>query len=321
MRNHTATHLLHAALHTVLGEHARQAGSLVAPDRLRFDFTHSEALTSQELDRIERIVNDYILGSYPLTIQHKPLQQSKAEGAMALFGEKYADVVRTITIGEPEPFSYELCGGTHVQETGEIGLFLILSEGSAAAGIRRIEAITGREAYNTVNRRLHTLKQAAGLLNTTSDQIPARIISLQDELSDLKKQLSSLRQVMVNQEFKQLLDEPLHVGDIRVLSVNLPDADANTLRQLADQFRGRFPTQGVAVLASVQDNHPTLIAAVTEDLVKRGLSAGDLVKFVAQPLGGSGGGKPTLAQAGGKDAHGLEKALASVPRWIEEHLS
>ncbi len=321
MRNHTATHLLHAALHTVLGEHARQAGSLVAPDRLRFDFTHPEAITSHELDRIERIVNDYILGSYPLNIQQKPLQQAKAEGAMALFGEKYADVVRTITIGEPDPFSYELCGGTHVQETGDIGLFIITSEGSAAAGIRRIEAITGREAYATVNRQMHTLKKAAGVLNTTSDQVPERIAALQDELADLKKQFSGLRQTLVSEEFKRLLDEPLHVGDVRVLSVNLPDADANTLRQMADQFRQRYPTLGVAVLASVQDNRPTLIAAVTEDLVKRGLAAGELVKFIAQPLGGSGGGKPTLAQAGGKESQGLEKALASVPRWIEENLT
>ena len=321
MRNHTATHLLHAALHTVLGDHARQAGSLVAPDRLRFDFTHPEAITSHELDRIERIVNDYILGSYPLNIQQKPLQQAKAEGAMALFGEKYADVVRTITIGEPDPFSYELCGGTHVQETGDIGLFIITSEGSAAAGIRRIEAITGREAYATVNRQMHTLKKAAGMLNTTPDQVPERIAALQDELADLKKQFSGLRQMLVSEEFKRLLDEPLHVGDVRVLSVNLPDADANTLRQMADQFRQRYPTLGVAVLASVQDNRPTLIAAVTEDLVKRGLAAGELVKFIAQPLGGSGGGKPTLAQAGGKESQGLEKALASVPRWIEENLN
>jgi alanyl-tRNA synthetase len=320
MRNHTATHLLHAALHHVLGPHARQAGSLVAPDRLRFDFTHPQALTGEELDRIQKYVNEHILENNPLNIKLKPLQQAKAEGAMALFGEKYGDTVRTITIGEPEPYSYELCGGTHVHETGDIGLFIITSESSAAAGIRRIEAITGREAYAYTNRRLHTLEQSANLLNTTPELVTERIMALEEEVGELKKQLASMRQSVVATEFNRLLDDPLQVGEVRVLSVQLPDADTNTLRQMADQFRQRFPRLGVAVLASVQNDHPMLIATVTDDLVSRGLNAGELVKFVAEPLGGSGGGKPTLAQAGGKDPAGLQKALASVPRWIQENL-
>ncbi|MFN2196058.1 MAG: alanine--tRNA ligase [Anaerolineales bacterium] len=321
MRNHTATHLLHAALHAVLGSHARQAGSLVAPDRLRFDFTHQDALTPQELDQIERYVNEHILNNYPLDITYKPLQQAKSEGAMALFGEKYADVVRTIRIGEPEPFSYELCGGTHVSETGDIGLFIITSEGSTAAGIRRIEAITGRAAYEHVHKRLQILNHSAQLLNTTPDEVVDRINSLQEEASDLKKQISSMRQSLVSMEFTQLLDEPVLVEDVRTLAVRLPDADSDTLRQMADRFRQRYPSQAVAVLASVQNERPILVAAVTEDLVQRGINAGQLIKYVAAPLGGGGGGKPTLAQAGGKDAAGLEKALASVPRWIEENLS
>jgi alanyl-tRNA synthetase len=320
MRNHTATHLLHAALHAVLGTHARQAGSLVAPERLRFDFTHPEALTSAQLEKIEEIVNNNILNSFGLTITLKPLQQARAEGAMALFGEKYADIVRTISIGSPEPFSYELCGGTHVQETGDIGMFLITSEGSAAAGIRRIEAITGREAYAFINRRLKILRQAANLLNTNPEQFLVRLDNQQEEILELKKQVNGLRQALVAAEFDRILETPQVIGDTRLLAVELPGADANTLRQMADRFRQRYPTLGVAVLATVENDRPTLIAAVTDDLVSRGLKAGDLVKFVAEPLGGSGGGKPTLAQAGGKSAVGLEKSLASVSRWIELNL-
>jgi alanyl-tRNA synthetase len=320
MRNHTATHLLHAALHHVLGEHARQAGSLVAPDRLRFDFTHSEALSPAQMEQIEQYVNNQILNNYRLTIQHKSLKEARAEGAIALFGEKYGEVVRTITIGQPEPFSYELCGGTHVQETGDIGFFIITSESSAAAGIRRIEAITGRQAYAYINQRMHQLDRAASVLSTTPDQLVERIEALQEEINELRKQYASLRQSRVSAEFNRLLDEPLQVQDVRVLAVNLPDADADTLRQMADRFRQRYPRSGVAVLASVQHERPVLVAAVTDDLVSRGLTAGELVKHVAAPLGGGGGGKPTLAQAGGKDAAGLEKALATVPRWIEENL-
>lgn len=320
MRNHTATHLLHAALHQVLGMHARQAGSLVAPDRLRFDFTHSEALTNEQIDQIEKIVNQKILDNYSLNIKHKPLQQAKAEGAIALFGEKYADIVRTITIGEPEPFSYELCGGTHVNETGDIGLFVITNEGSVAAGIRRIEAITGREAYAYVNHRLHLLRQSANLLNTSSDQVVDRLLSLQSELTDLKKQLANMRQTVVSTEFKQMLENPITVKEIRVLYAILPGADSDTLRQMTDQFRHKYPDRGVAALASIQNDRPILIAAVTEDLVAKGLKAGELAKFLAAPLGGSGGGKPTLAQAGGKNSAELDKALASVPQWIEQNL-
>jgi alanyl-tRNA synthetase len=320
MRNHTATHLLHASLHHVLGRHARQAGSLVAPDRLRFDFTHAEALTRAELDQIERFVNANILNNYSLVIRHKSLQDARAEGAMALFGEKYADVVRTITIGEPEPFSYELCGGTHVQETGDIGLFIITMEGSAAAGIRRIEAITGREAYVYVHRRLEVLQEAGGLLNVPPEQLVSRVATLLDELSALRKQLGGLRQNLAASDFARRLEQPDVVGGIRYLTAVIPGADTDTLRQLADRFRQKYPEQGVLVLAAVSEGKPSLIAAVTEDLVRRGFNAGELVKHVAAPLGGGGGGKPTLAQAGGKDASALDEALASVQAWIASKL-
>jgi alanyl-tRNA synthetase len=319
MRNHTATHLLHAELRSVLGEHARQAGSLVAPDRLRFDFTHPEALTAGQIEKIEAGVNRHILESHPLNITHKPLQQAISEGAMALFGEKYAENVRTITIGEPDAFSYELCGGTHVEDTGDIGIFVITSEGSAAAGIRRIEAVTGRKAYELIQRRFHILKEAAHMLGTASEDVPHKLAALQEEVNAERKQISALRRELALTEFNQRLEEVPLVRDVPVLAMALPQADADTLRQMTDRFRQQYPSS-VAVLGSVIDGRPLVIAAVTEDLVKRGLHAGELVKFTAQPLGGSGGGRPTLAQAGGRDAARLTEALASVPGWVEQHL-
>ena len=320
MRNHTATHLLHAELRAVLGEHARQAGSLVAPDRLRFDFTHPQALTSEQLERIEAGVNVRVLDNYQLNIRVKPLQLAMEEGATALFGEKYAENVRTITIGDDEPFSYELCGGTHVEETGDIGLFLITSEGSTAAGIRRIEAVTGRGAYEMVQRRSKTLKSTAALLETTPEDVPAKIAGMLDELTQQSKLLSRLRQQLGNLRMLRHMDRVPVVNDVPVLTAVLEDTDAETLRSMSDVFRQRNPS-GVAVLGSVgSSGRPIVIAAVTEDLVKRGLHAGELVKFVAGQMGGGGGGRPTLAQAGGKDAGKLKEALASVPGWVENNL-
>ncbi|MGE5223477.1 MAG: alanine--tRNA ligase, partial [Omnitrophica WOR_2 bacterium] len=319
MRNHTATHLLHAELHAVLGAHARQAGSLVAPDRLRFDFTHPEALTQEQLERIEAGVNRSILGDYPLKIVVKPLQQAISEGAMALFGEKYGETVRTITIGGEEPFSYELCGGTHVSETGDIGLFLITSEASAAAGIRRIEAVTGRAAYELVQRRFRFMKDSAATLSTTPDELPDKTRILVDDLNNQRRQVAALRRDLALTEFVRRLEEAPTVDGTPVLAVELPGADADTLRQMADRFRQRYAS-GVIVLASAYDDRPVVVAAITEDLVRRGLHAGDLVKYVAQPLGGGGGGKPTLAQAGGKDASKIDEALARVPAWVKEKL-
>jgi len=320
MRNHTATHLLHAELHEVLGEHARQAGSLVAPDRLRFDFTHSEAITPEQLERIEAGVNRAILENHHLNITLKPLSQAISEGAMALFGEKYGEVVRTITIGESEPFSYELCGGTHVGETGDIGLFLITSEGSAAAGVRRIEAVTGRGAYDLVQRRFRTLKDTAAILTTSVEDVPEKTQALLADLDRTRKQVAALRQELVAAQFAQKLDSVEQAAGIPVLTAVLPNADAETLRQMTDRFRQRYPS-GVVVLGSVIDGRPMLIAAVTDDLVKRGVLAGDVVKAAAQLIGGSGGGRPNLAQAGGKDASQLPQALNAAFKYVEGKLS
>ncbi|RME07103.1 MAG: alanine--tRNA ligase, partial [Anaerolineae bacterium] len=323
MRNHTATHLLHYALDKVLGSHARQAGSLVAPDRLRFDFTHPEALTQQELDAIEAEVNRRILEDHPLHIAFKPLQQAIDEGARALFGEKYGETVRNITIGDEEgqPFSNELCGGTHCSSTGEIGVFLITHEGSAAAGIRRIEAVTGREAYALIQRRFRALAQTAALLSTTPEQTPEKVEALLDELTQTRRQAERLRQRLAIADFEKTIEAVEQVNGVRVLSAQIENADADTLRSLTDRFRQRYPENGVVVLATVQDGRPLLIAGVTEDLVQRGLKAGDLVKHVAAPLGGGGGGRPTLAQAGGRDASGLAQALNSVRDWVQLKLN
>ncbi len=319
MRNHTATHLLHAELRAVLGEGARQAGSLVAPDRLRFDFTHTEALTPDQLRRIEEGVNRAILMGYPVRATIKSREEAIAEGAMALFGEKYGETVRTIAIGGPEPYSLELCGGTHLSNTNDIGVFLIVSESSVSQNTRRIEAVTGRAAYELIRRRFDALDRAASQLSSAPEEVPDRVAALQADLSAAHKQVASLRHDLARAAFERHLDQPPTVNGLPVLAVEIPNADADTLRLLADRFRQRHKS-GVAVLATVQGDRPILVAAVTEDLVKRGLHAGHLAKFVAQILGGGGGGKPTLAQAGGRDAAKLDQALESVAGWVKDRL-
>jgi len=317
MRNHTATHLLHHALRAVLGEHARQAGSLVAPDRLRFDFTHPEALTPGQLKQVETLVNRHILEDYHLHIKFKPLQQAISEGAIALFGEKYGETVRNITIGDPEPFSNELCGGTHVESTGEIGLFLITSETSAAAGIRRIEAVTGRAAYELVQRRFAILDQTTSLVEAADNLVSEKVKMIQTELAAARREISQLRQAQVAAEFSRLMDQTISIDSVHILTAELPETDADTLRQMVDRFRQRYPTSAVVALASVQAGRPILVAAISEDLVQQGWHAGDLVKHISQPLNGSGGGKPNLAQAGGKNAARLGEALAGVIEWVK----
>ena len=318
MRNHTATHLLHAELRKVLGSHARQAGSLVAPDRLRFDFTHASALNSDQLEAIEKGVNLAVLADYQLNIEQKPLQQAIDEGATALFGEKYGETVRNITIGEPEIFSNELCGGTHVEKTGDVGLFLITSEGSVAAGIRRIEAVTGRYSYELANRKFDALKRSASILGTTPLEVPDKVEYIVAEEEAVKKKLGDYQRQAAALTFIQHLERIPTVNDIPVLTAVLADCDIDTLRFLSDKFRERNPS-GVAVIASVNSaGKPMIVSTVTDDLVEKGLHAGELVKFVAAPLGGSGGGRPTFAQAGGKDAEKLEDALATVPDWVRK---
>ncbi|MEE9217016.1 MAG: alanine--tRNA ligase [Anaerolineales bacterium] len=318
MRNHTATHLLHAALREVLGSHARQAGSLVAPDRLRFDFTHPDAVAADEIERIEQKVNDDILSNHALLIRHQGREEAVQAGAMALFGETYGETVRTICIGEPACFSYELCGGTHVENTSVIGPFVITSEGSVASGIRRIEAVTGRGALELIQARLAVLDSIAGELGVGVAEAHERLVKVLEDHDQLEHRQAKLRQAMAFEQLKGLTPE--QVDGIPVLANLLEDLNADSLRLLIDRFRSDNPS-GVAVLASTQNNQPIIVAAVTEDLVERGLHAGELVKSVAKVVGGGGGGKPTLAQAGGKDASKLPEALAQVPAWVQAHLS
>lgn len=319
MRNHTATHLLHHALRQVLGEHARQAGSLVAPDHLRFDFTHPESMTTDQLEQVEAIVNQNILGDYHLTIALKPLQQAIDEGATALFGEKYGEIVRNITIGEPQIFSNELCGGTHVEETGDIGIFLITNESSVAAGIRRIEAVTGRAAYQLIQQRFRIVNQTANLLSSAPDQLPEKAQSLLTNINNLQKENASLRQNLVRAEFEKCINKTIQHNDVNILTHKFANADMDTLRQMVDIFREKYPVMGVVVLASIMNEQPLTVAGVTNDLTAKGINAIELVRFIGKQISGGGGGKPTLAQAGGKDASNLDKALSSVESWVKNH--
>lgn len=334
MRNHTATHLLHAALHQVLGEHARQAGSLVAPTHLRFDFTHPEALTAEELERVEKIVNDAVAADYSVLPRIKSRDEAIAEGAMALFGEKYGEVVRTISItmdsdrlpsgsGSELPhsrYSYELCGGTHLERTSDVGAFLIVSEGSAAAGIRRIEAVTGRGAYQLIAKRFKMLKQAAAVLKSSLEEVPAKAESVMNELSAIKKQLAAARAELALSTFNLQLSNVQPISGVNLLVTQMPGVDKDSLTQLADQFRAKFPENGVCVIASPGESAVTVMAAVTQDLIKRGVKAGDLAGHISRQLGAGGGGAPHLAFGGGKDTAKLDSALASVPAWLEERI-
>jgi len=326
MRNHTATHLLHKALHEVLGDHARQAGSLVSPKYLRFDFTQPDAMTPEQIERVEKMVNEAIVADMPVVKVTKSLDEAKKEGAMALFGEKYGEIVRTISILESDSllsnkmqeqapalqskYSFELCGGTHIDRTSDIGAFIIVSEGSAAAGIRRIEAVTGHGAHELINKRFKTLKQTAGVLKSSVEEVPAKVESLQDEISDLKKELANLRAQQALSTFDLRLSTVQTVKDVNVLAIEIPNADVDTLRMLADKFREKYPKTGAAVLVTGS----TVIAVVTEDLVKRGLKAGDLITGI----GGKGGGRPNLAQ--GSLAGDVKEALTKVAKAVEEKL-
>jgi alanyl-tRNA synthetase len=333
MRNHTGTHLLHAALHQVLGEHARQAGSLVAPDRLRFDFNHPEAMTPEQIERVERIVNDAIAADMEVLPKLKSRDDAIAEGAMALFGEKYGETVRTITITSPSilatveetetavhplavmeklpKYSYELCGGTHLERTSDVGAFIIVSEGSAAAGVRRIEAVTGRGAYDLIAHRFKLLKQTATALKSSIEDVPFKVETLQDEVSDLRKELSGLRAQLALSTFNAQLANVQSVKDVNLLALEVPGANVDTLRSLADKFRERFPRNGAAVLVTGS----TVIAVVTEDVTQRGVKAGDLILGI----GGKGGGRPNLAQ--GSLAGDTTEALKRVAGALESKLN
>jgi alanyl-tRNA synthetase len=312
--NHSATHLLHAALRRVLGTHVTQKGSLVAPDRLRFDFSHYSAVTPEELQEIERLVNAEIRANAAAETRLMNFDDAVAAGAMALFGEKYDDEVRVLRIGS---FSTELCGGTHVSRAGDIGLFKILSEGGVAAGVRRIEAVTGAAAYDFVAGTEHRLRDVAGLLRGSRDDVEEKVRQLIERARRLEKEVAQLKDRLASGRGRDLAADAETVGGLKVVATSVEGADAAALRNAVDQLKSQLGSAVIVLGAAGSDGKVTLIAGVTPDATSR-VKAGDLVNFVAQQVGGRGGGRPDLAQAGGTDAARLPSALASVPAWVRE---
>ena len=314
MRNHSATHLMHKALREVLGEHVQQKGSQVDADKTRFDFVHNQPMTDEEIHRVENLVNAEILENSDTACRLMPIAEAQKLGAMMLFGEKYGDEVRVIDIGS----SRELCGGTHVRRTGDIGLFSIVAEGGVAAGVRRIEAITGDVALAYMQGMETALGGVAGTLKVQPQDVQARVYSILDQVRQLERELTSLKTKQVAAQGDSLADQSVDVKGAKVLAATLDDADANALRAAMDKLKDKLRS-AVIVLASTAGGKVTLIAGVTADLTGK-VKAGELVNMVALQVGGKGGGRPDMAQAGGSDVAALPAALASVRGWAEARL-
>jgi alanyl-tRNA synthetase len=318
MRNHTATHLLHAELRKALGTHVHQAGSLVAPDRLRFDFTHTKPVPAAELTAIETSVNADIFKNDSVEPYVLSKEDAISRGAMALFGEKYGDTVRMMEIVDStteEPISRELCGGTHVSSTGQIGLFHIISESSVAAGVRRIEAVTGPAAYAQVHKRINQLESVAARLKSTPDQTEGKVNSLLEQLDIQDKEISRLRRELVKRQSDNVDTLIQQVDGVRVLTHVVDAPSQDLLREQSDYFKSKIGS-GIVALGAVINEKPSMIVAVTPDLIERGFDAGKIVRASAPVMGGGGGGKPSLAQAGGKDAGKLQDALDEVVKVV-----
>ncbi|MEX1630343.1 alanine--tRNA ligase [Enterococcus sp. C11] len=313
LKNHTATHLLHRALKDVLGEHANQAGSLVAPGHLRFDFTHFGQVTSEELARMEAIVNEKIWEAIPVVTIETDIDTAKNMGAMALFGEKYGKEVRVVNIGD---YSSELCGGTHVANTEDIGIFKIVSESGIGAGVRRIEAVTSKEAYQLLQEEERQLKEIATLVKSPQlKEVVTKTEQLQQQLRDLQKENEQLAGKLANQQAGDIFKDVKDINGVRYIAAQVNVKDMNQLRQLADQWKQK-ELSDVLVLATAQDEKVSLLAAMTKDMNGKGLKAGDLIKAIAPKVGGGGGGRPDMAQAGGKNPAGIADALAEVENWL-----
>ncbi len=313
--NHTATHLLHAALRQVLGEHVTQKGSLVDAERLRFDFSHFEPMTPAEISAVEGIVNAQIRLDNPVVAEVMGRDDAMQAGAMALFGEKYGEQVRVLRIGD---FSTELCGGTHVQRTGEIGIFKIVAETGVAAGVRRIEALTGAAATEWIARRDEALDNIAAMLKSSADTAADKVRQLLEKNRNLEKQLQRLKSKLASSTGGELSSKAVDVAGIKVLAVKLEDVDGKAMREMVDQLKNKLGSSAI-VLSTVSGGKVSLIAGVSKDLTCR-LKAGELVNVVATKVGGKGGGRPDMAQAGGSDPAALEAALAGVPDWVREKL-
>ncbi|MGB7534764.1 MAG: alanine--tRNA ligase [Azonexus sp.] len=314
MRNHSATHLLHKALREVLGDHVQQKGSQVDPDKTRFDFVHNQPMTDAEIRRVENIVNAEILANTANETRVLPIAEAQKLGAMMLFGEKYGDSVRVLDIGS----SRELCGGTHTSRTGDIGLFSITAEGGVAAGVRRVEAVTGDNALHYMQDMETALGGVAGTLKVLPKDVPARVSAVLDQVRKLERELAVLKGKLASAQGDDMVAQALDIKGARVLAAKLEGADINTLRETMDKLKDKLKSAAI-VLASVADGKVTLIAGVTADLTGK-VKAGDLVNMVAQQVGGKGGGRPDMAQAGGTQPENLAAALASVPAWVEGKL-
>ena len=314
--NHSATHLLHAALRQVLGKHVTQKGSLVDAQRTRFDFAHPQAMSGEEIQQVEALVNQAIRANHPVEVRRMKYDQAIQHGAMALFGEKYGDEVRVIGMGD---FSTELCGGTHVKRSGDIGLFKIVSEGGVAAGIRRIEAVTGDGALDYIQRQQQTLLDAAGALKAQPQEVNQKIAQMLDNVKSLEKELARLKSKLAASQGADLSQSALDVHGVKVLAAEIDGADAKALRETLDKLKDKLGAAAI-VLGAREGNKVTLIAGVSADLTAK-VKAGDLVNFVATQCGGKGGGRPDMAQAGGTLPDNLPKALASVPDWVRSKVA
>ena len=313
--NHSATHLMHAALKNVLGEHVNQKGSLVSEDRFRFDFSHFEAVTDAQIKCVEKLVNEQIRANHSLQTKLMNLDEAKAAGAMALFGEKYSEDVRVVSMGD---FSMELCGGTHVSRTGDIGFFKIVSEGGIAAGVRRIEAVTGEKALDVVQSQGQQISQIASLLKTDPQGLFTRVEHVLEQNKLVEKELEKLKRQLASNATTDVLSEVYEIRGKKVLSTVLQGIEAQALRTMVDDFKNQLGS-AIIVLGIAEENKVSLIVGVTKDLVSK-VKAGELVNFVAQQVGGKGGGRPDMAQAGGSQPQNLDSAIASVPAWLEEKL-
>ncbi|WP_281712980.1 alanine--tRNA ligase [Anaerotignum lactatifermentans] len=315
-RNHSATHLLHKALRTVLGTHVEQAGSYVSAERLRFDFTHFAAMTADEIKEVERLVNDAIFASYDVHTDEMSIDEARNRGAMALFGEKYGEVVRVVDMGG---YSIELCGGAHLKNTAQVGSFKILSENGVAAGVRRIEAVTGKEALKHYQAQEDEIKEICRLVKSTPDKLLARLEQLLAEQKETAKELEKLKAKMAGGAADEMLNSKVEIGGVAVLAAEVKDMDGNALRTMGDQLKQKLGS-GVVVLASGKDGKVNLMAMATDDVVKKGVHAGNIIKAAAAVCGGGGGGRPNMAQAGGKDASKIADALEKAKAMVAEQL-
>jgi alanyl-tRNA synthetase len=323
MRNHTATHILHAALRQVLGTHARQAGSLVTPDRLRFDFTHLEALSAEDIRRVEYLANKAVRENIHVQVDYLSYEDALAGGALAFFGDKYADTVRVVGVCDTETnqcFSKELCGGTHVHASGDVGSIIITGETSIGAGLRRIEAVTGRAAAERIRQQEELVSRLGTSLRVPAVEVESRIAAMRTRIEELEKQLQTVERRLARDSSSSLADSAAKIGDVAVLVARVGEApNADFLRDLGDGLKQKLG-EAVILLAAVVEGKPAFVAMATPAAAKR-IGAGDIVRTAAREAGGGGGGRPELAQGGGTDASKLDAALAAARKLIEEKLA